>query len=73
MNGSSIRMSHTSHVIIQFGRLKAAGTETYFAFLVFSALIFAHRAFAARDILARPAADMVLLRIVTRWTAGMSR
>jgi len=34
--------------------------ETYFAFFAFSALIFAHRAFAARDILARTEADMVL-------------
>jgi hypothetical protein len=37
--------------------------ETYFAFLpfAFSALIFADRAFAFRDILARTAADKVLL------------
>ena len=33
----------------------------YFTFLAFSALILAHRAFAARDILARPAADIVRL------------
>jgi len=33
---------------------------TYFAFLAFSALIFAHRAFADRAIFARTAADMVL-------------
>ena len=34
----------------------------YFAFLAFSALIFAQRAFTARIMFARPAADMVLLR-----------
>ena len=38
----------------------------YFAFLpdAFSALNFAHRAFAAREILARPAADKDLLPVV---------
>jgi hypothetical protein len=38
----------------------------FFAFLpaAFSALIFAHRAFAARDILARTATDIVLLLFV---------
>jgi hypothetical protein len=37
----------------------------YFAFFAFSALIFAHRAFAFREILARTAADIVLLELVT--------
>jgi hypothetical protein len=39
------------------------GIRNYFAFFAFSALIFAHRAFAFRDILARTAADMVLLAL----------
>jgi hypothetical protein len=54
-------MSHTPHARIQFGRLKSEGVETYFAFLAFSALIFAHRAFDVLDIFARTAADIVLL------------
>jgi hypothetical protein len=37
---------------------------TYFAFFAFSALIFAHRAFAALAIFARTAADIVLLPLV---------
>jgi hypothetical protein len=36
----------------------------YFAFFTLSALIFAHRAFADREIRARTAADIVLLRLV---------
>jgi hypothetical protein len=39
-------------------------TKTYFDFLAFSALIFAHRAFADRNIFARTAADIVLLPLV---------
>ena len=38
-------------------------SETYFAFFAFSALIFAHRAFAALAIFARTAADIVLLAV----------
>jgi hypothetical protein len=59
--GSSIT-SHTSHRTVESRledcRLKG---ETYFAFFAFSALIFAQRAFADREILARTAADIVLL------------
>jgi hypothetical protein len=39
--------------------------ELYFAFFPFSALIFAHRAFADRDIRALTAADIVLLALDT--------
>jgi len=38
---------------------------TYFAFFAFSALIFAHHAFAFWEILARTAADIVRLPLVT--------
>jgi len=41
-------------------------SRPYFAFLAFSALIFAQRAFAVRDILARTAADMVRLPCTVR-------
>jgi hypothetical protein len=37
----------------------------YFTFLAFSALIFAHRAFANRESFARTAADMVCLMLLT--------
>jgi hypothetical protein len=43
--------------------IESRRSETYFAFLAFSALIFAHRAFAAREILARTEADMVRLSL----------
>jgi hypothetical protein len=46
------------------GEYPKKGTR-YFAFFAFSALNFAHRAFAFWKILARTAADMVLLRLVT--------
>jgi len=39
------------------------GYEAYLGFLAFSALIFAHRAFADRAIFARTAADIVLLAL----------
>ena len=42
-------------------KIEIRGIEAYFAFFAFSDLIFAHRAFAARAIFARTAADMVLL------------
>jgi membrane-associated HD superfamily phosphohydrolase len=40
------------------------GIRNYFAFFAFSALIFAHRALAARAIFAFTAADIVLLPLV---------
>jgi hypothetical protein len=40
-----------------------SGGASYVAFLTFPALNFAHRAFVAFEILARAAADIVLLRI----------
>ena len=40
-----------------------SGGASYVAFLAFPALNFAHRAFVAFEILARAAADIVLLRV----------
>jgi len=45
----------------------------YFAFFAFAALIFAHRAFAARTMFARPAADNVLLPPLSILVADMPR
>src|SRR3981081_3337562 len=42
----------------------ASNRSDYFAFLAFSALYFAHRAFVAFEILARPVADIVRLRFM---------
>jgi hypothetical protein len=47
-----------------FAESKSERVETYFAFLPFFALIFAHRTFVALDIFARAAADTVLLAVV---------
>jgi hypothetical protein len=50
----------------------ASNRSGYFAFLAFSALYFAHRAFVAFEILARPVADIVRLRfILLRLTIGV--
>jgi hypothetical protein len=43
--------------------IEIRGSETYFAFLALSARILAHRAFVARESLARTAADIVLLAV----------
>lgn len=57
-----VQISHTVALPeIHFTTRRISSAETYFAFLTFWALIFAHRAFAARIMFARPAADRVLL------------
>ena len=46
---------------------------SYVAFLAFPALYFAHRAFVAFEILARAAADIVLLRVAPLRVAIVAR